>query len=264
MKQLIKYSLLGISLMLSCTAIALESDSQHPINIESDAAVLNDKTGFTEYTGRAVLTQGTLKIEGDSITFHFDANKNITKAVAVGALAKYQQVQAAGEKPTRAQGVTMEYYPNKQEIILINKAHVWKQGDEFSGPRIKYDIANNIVHAGTSAASGNTGKPAKTSGRVRVTLQPTSSSSSTSTAPKAPATPAAPIINAVGRTGFVTTRLNVRSGPRADEIKIGTLPPRGQFTVLSQTKSGWLQVQTNIAGDDVIGWISRKFVKLNP
>lgn len=257
----VKLSALSMMMLLPIMGWALESDSKQPINIEADEALLNDKTGFTEYKGRAILTQGTLKIEGDTITFHFDKNKEITKAVAVGKLATYQQVQKQGEDAVKARGTRMEYFPSTQTIVLIGKAYVTQNGDTFSGPRIKYDIAKNIVYAGKSAASGNTGEPAETGGRVHVVIQPAGNKTSV-VAPIEPMPEPVEIDNATAGTGFATTRLNIRAEPDVTSVKVGSLPPHGQFTVLNENE-GWLQIQTNVSGEDLIGWVSRTYVKLN-
>ena len=188
---------LSALLMLVAPAMtwALESDSDQPINIEADEALMDDKQGYTEYKGKAILTQGTLKIEGDTITFYFDKEKNLTKAIAIGELAKYQQVESEEKGLIKARGVRMEYYPVDKTIILVEKAYVTQGGDVFSGPRIKYDIEKNIVYAGRGAASGNTGKPAKTGGRVHVVIQPEGSKAKNTAVPtQEPSAPASSIV----------------------------------------------------------------------
>lgn len=258
----IKLLTLFALLLLPVISWGLESDSKQPINIEADEALMNDKKGVTEYKGQAVLTQGSLKIEGDVITFYFDGDKNITKAVSVGNLASYKQIQQQGKGAVKARGTRLEYYPKSKTIIVVGQAHVTQGGDTFSGPRIKYDIGKNIVYAGQGAASGNTGKPAKTGGRVRVVIQP---AGGTSSAPVSTPTPpqAEYIGDATGLTGFATTRLNVRTEPDVDSAKVGSLPPHGQFTVVSQSED-WLQIQMgNNSGGGLIGWVSRRYVKLN-
>ena len=89
--------LIGLLLLLPTLTWALPSDRQKPINIEADHAQMDDKIGVTQYKGRAVLTQGTLRIEGDIITFYYDADKQLKKAVAQGKPAKYQQFYATAK-----------------------------------------------------------------------------------------------------------------------------------------------------------------------
>jgi lipopolysaccharide export system protein LptA len=78
---------------------------------------LDDKSGITQYKGNAILTQGTLKITGDVITFYYDQNKQITKAIAQGNFSTYQQVQKPGEEPVRARALQMEYHAGSQKNL---------------------------------------------------------------------------------------------------------------------------------------------------
>ena len=118
---------------------ALPSDRDKPIEIEADHAQMDDSEGITQYKGKAILTQGTLRIEGDIITFYYDENKQLSKAVAQGNLATYKQVQKLGEVPVRARALQMEYHAKSQKIYLLGKGHVWQAGDEFTGNKIEYD-----------------------------------------------------------------------------------------------------------------------------
>src|SRR5690554_7405256 len=57
----------GFSL-LSSLAHALPSDSQQPIHVKADSAEMDDKRGVAIYRGDVIITQGTLKITGDTVT----------------------------------------------------------------------------------------------------------------------------------------------------------------------------------------------------
>ena len=84
MMRLLQTSLLLFWLPIS--AWALPSDRDQPINIEADHAQMDDASGVAQYKGDAILTQGTLRIEGDVITFYYDENKQLKKAVAEGKI----------------------------------------------------------------------------------------------------------------------------------------------------------------------------------
>ena len=107
MMRLLQTSLLLFWLPIS--AWALPSDRDQPINIEADHAQMDDASGVAQYKGDAILTQGTLRIEGDVITFYYDENKQLKKAVAEGKLATYKQVHKQGEEPVRAKALRMDY-----------------------------------------------------------------------------------------------------------------------------------------------------------
>ncbi|WP_351125661.1 LptA/OstA family protein, partial [Shewanella sp. T24-MNA-CIBAN-0130] len=59
--------LLGLGAALgSVSAWALPNDSQQPIHISADDAQLDDKKGVATYTGGVIITQGSMKITGNT------------------------------------------------------------------------------------------------------------------------------------------------------------------------------------------------------
>lgn len=264
--------LIGLFALLPSLAIALPSDRDQPINIEADHAQLDDKTGITQYKGRAILTQGTLRIDGDIITFYYDKNKKLKKVVAQGKKAKYQQVQKPGETPVKAEALQMEYHAGSQKIHLMGQGFVWQNGNKFSGNRIDYDIERNIVNANAKPVTvGNSVQT--TSGRVHFILDPNSQSVRNEPEEKpaqvvAPATPAPAVNNEQTATAstYPTTqtlsRLNIRTGPGTQYNKLATFAKGSDLIVLTE-QNNWLQVRGMSNGEVVIGWVHRSYVSPN-
>jgi lipopolysaccharide export system protein LptA len=271
--QSIKFLLFCLS-FLPALAFALPSDREQPINIEADHAQLDDEQGVTQYKGNAILTQGTLRITGDIITFYYDENQQIKKAVATGDLATYKQVHKPGEEPVRARALQMEYHAKIQKIYLIGKGHVWQQGDEFSGNHIEYDIARNIVHA--NSAPVQVGGKTQKSGRVHIIIQPPGSKKATKPAVKPENKPAKPAATPKPEaeqtssstkeekylTARTTTHLNLRTGPSTQYEKLGVFPPNTEIIVLTQQKD-WVQIKGSIKAQAVIGWVSRRYIDIS-
>lgn len=245
---------------------ALPSDSKQPIEIEADHAELDDTSGITQYKGKAILTQGTLRIEGDIITFYYDKAKQLTKAIAQGNLATYKQVQKPGEEPVRARALQMEYHAKSQKIYLLGQGHVWQAGDEFSGNKIEYDINKNVVNA--NSAPVEVAGEKQESGRVHVIIQPPGSKKK-ATAPKiipnAEVQPTPVVDKNADRypTASTTTTLNVRTGPGIQYNKIGTFSPNSEVIILTE-QNEWVQVRGEIADQVVIGWVSRRYIQIKP
>jgi lipopolysaccharide export system protein LptA len=267
--------LFSLLALLPAITWALPSDRNKPINIEADHAQLDDTAGVTQYKGRAVLTQGTLRIDGDIITFHYDDQKQLTKVVAQGKLAKYQQVQKVGEEPVKARALQMEYHAAAEKIYLFGQGHIRKSGDEFSGNRIEYDIKRNIVNANARPVTiGN--KTEKTQGRVHIIINPNTQKISSKPKKAAPIKPkqlssetnaVKPLIaNDAQDTGYPTTRtltqLNIRTGPGKQYGKLATLGSNSELIVLTQ-QNEWLQVRGLSNQKVVIGWIHRSYVSPN-
>ncbi|WP_417499057.1 lipopolysaccharide transport periplasmic protein LptA [Methylophaga sp.] len=278
--------LLTVCLMLPAISWALPSDREKPINIEADHAQMDDQEGVTQYKGDAILTQGTLKITGDIITFHYDENKQLTKAVSVGKLATYKQVHKPGEPPVKAKAIRMEYYADKQKIYLIGEGHVWQNGDEFIGNRIEYDIARNVVTA--NSAPVNVGGETHDSGRIHMIIQPMTQqkkdkpsqakpkkveapkaavnepkpASQTETATPTTPKPAAeaPLPAKEYPEVITTSRLNVRTGPGTGYQRLGTLDQNLRVLVLTR-QQGWAQIRGMLNGETVIGWVNDYYLQ---
>ncbi|EMR13713.1 LptA-like protein [Methylophaga lonarensis MPL] len=259
---------LAISLMLLMPAMswALPSDREQPINIEADHAQMDDQRGVTQYKGRAILTQGTLRIEGDVITFFYDAERNLEKAIAEGDLAYYEQVHKEGETPVKAKALQMEYHAGKQMIYLIGKGHVWQNNDEFTGNYIEYDIERDLVIANARpVVIGDTEQPS--TGRVHITIQPPGRKPSTTAPTTAPTTPApAPLVPAPEQsgeqsypTGTTNTTLNVRTGPGTQYNRIAAFAPNTQVVIITR-QGDWLQVRGIANEQVVIGWVSSRYI----
>ncbi|MFT7413375.1 MAG: lipopolysaccharide export system protein LptA [Methylophagaceae bacterium] len=258
--------LIALIALLPSLSWALPSDRSQPIDIEADHAELDDASGITQYKGRAILTQGTLRIEGDIITFYYDDDKQLTKAVAQGNLATYKQVQKLGEEPVRARALQMEYHAKAQKIYLLGQGHVWRSGDEFSGNKIEYDINNNVVNA--NSAPVEVAGEKQESGRVHIIIQPPGSKKK-ATAPKIEANTkveVAPIDNKETDqylTASTTTTLNVRTGPGIKYNRIGTFGSNSDVIILTEQKE-WVQVRGEIDDQVVIGWVNRRYIQVKP
>lgn len=253
---------------------ALSSDRDKPIEIEADHAQLDDEQGITQYKGKAILTQGTLRIEGDIITFYYDQEKQLTKVVAQGKRAAYQQIQKQGEAPIRAKAYTMEYHAKAQKIYLLGKAHVWQDNGEFSGERIVYDIARNIVDAsgGNGRVKGGDQVDPKKDGRIHIIIQPPSRTKKSTVKPVKPVTVVTPTTTAVATTepaqkddsfpaAITTTNLNVRTGPGTQYNKLGVLFQGANVFILTEQKH-WLQIRAMINDQAVIGRVNRRYIQL--
>lgn len=260
----------SLFIILPSLAYALPSDREQPINIEADHAQLDDKAGITQYKGDAILTQGSLRIEGDIITFYYDADKNLTKAVAEGKLAKYKQLHKENEPPVRAKATQMEYFAQSQNVFLLGQAEIWQNGDKLTGDRIEYDITDNVANVKSGPVKIGD-KVEQSQGRVHIIIQPPNSRKSTEK-PRKPnnekpvSSAPAPIDAPDGyKTATTKTHLNVRTGPNTSYQKLGLLQPNQTVIVLTKQKA-WTQIRAEIAGETIIGWVNNRYLieTINP
>ena len=157
----------GFSL-LSGLAHALPSDSSQPINVKADSAEMDDKRGVAIYRGDVIITQGTLKITGDTVTITLDNEGDIDVFTSVGKPAYYEQLPATNKEIVQAYGLTLQYFANTNKIIAIDQAKVIQQGNTFRGEKIVYDTEMEIV----TAARGKQVTITTPSPRIDMVIQP--------------------------------------------------------------------------------------------
>ena len=154
--------------LLSGLAHALPSDSSQPINIQADSAELDDKRGIAIYRGDVVITQGTLKITGDTVTITMNNDGDIDVFTSEGKPAYYEQLPSPDKEIVQAYGLTIQYFANTDKIIIIDQAKVIQQGNTFRGEKIVYDTNLEIVTAGR----GKQGTITTPTPRVNMVIQP--------------------------------------------------------------------------------------------
>ncbi|HAB92263.1 MAG TPA: lipopolysaccharide transport periplasmic protein LptA [Pseudomonas sp.] len=154
--------------MLSGLAQALPSDRNQPINVQADSAEMDDKRGVAIYRGDVIITQGTLKITGDTVTITLDQAGDIDVFTSVGKPAYYEQKPSENKDIVQAYGLTIQYFANNEKIIIIDQAKVIQQGNTFRGEKIIYDTQKQIVTAGR----GKQGTISTPSPRINMVIQP--------------------------------------------------------------------------------------------
>ncbi len=165
-----------ILISLMNPVFALSTDKQKDIEIEADSAEMDDLKGITIYRGNVIVTQGSIRMTGHTMTVYFDDNDDMELVIMQGSPATYRQLPDNSEKYDEAEALQMEYYALKDYIILIDNAVVTKpDGSRMSGKRIEYDtvLSKTIAKGSTKTTSTtNDGKAEKNKdGRVKITIK---------------------------------------------------------------------------------------------
>ncbi|HDS1734983.1 lipopolysaccharide transport periplasmic protein LptA [Pseudomonas sp. BP8] len=161
--------LLSLSAALgSASALALPTDRDQPIRIQADDAHLDDKQGVATYKGDVIITQGSMKITGNTVTMTRATNGDIDVVTSVGNLAYFEQQQSA-DKADKMKGwaVTIQYQAQKDTIILTDRAKVENEGNTTEGEKIVYNTKSQVATAGTSSGAASTKRP-----RIDMVIQP--------------------------------------------------------------------------------------------
>ncbi|MDH3527027.1 MAG: lipopolysaccharide transport periplasmic protein LptA [Gammaproteobacteria bacterium] len=157
-----RHALILVLAVMPAAAWGLASDRDQPIHIEADSASLDENTGISVYKGNVHLSQGTLKLQGETMTVHSSGDQ-LSKIVLTGNPATFIQRPDDNDADLHAESGQMEYYAADERIILLKAARVWQEnGKEFRSDKIIYNLSSNRINAGGS----------DTGDRVHIILQP--------------------------------------------------------------------------------------------
>ncbi|NIN34018.1 MAG: lipopolysaccharide transport periplasmic protein LptA, partial [Gammaproteobacteria bacterium] len=70
----------------------LSTDKNQDIEIESDSVYLDDTQKLGIYSGDVVVTQGSIRITGDTLTIHYTEENDIDKIIVEGEPATFRQL----------------------------------------------------------------------------------------------------------------------------------------------------------------------------
>jgi len=179
-----KHSLFLLALALAVAAgpaAAEKADRNKPMNVEADALRYDDLQQTSVFTGKVVVTKGTIVIRGAKMTVHQDPEGYQFGVVTAepGKLAYYRQKREGVDEYIEGEGEKIEYDGKADRVKFIGKAEMRRLrgaqvNDETSGSIITYDNTNDqfTVDGGTVAAT-----PSNPGGRVRATLAPRAAAS---------------------------------------------------------------------------------------
>ncbi len=160
--QVFRLAALVCCLVVPAELWALDRDREQPVAIEADSLAIDDKQGISTYHGNVRVTQGSIEIIAETVTVR-SPRRELKEVVSLGKPASFRQLLEGDDGEVRATAATIAIYPDDNRVVLTGDAHLWRGKNEFSGNRIEYDSARDIVRA-NAAASGDQ--------RVKVIIQP--------------------------------------------------------------------------------------------
>lgn len=172
-------SLLALALALTLAAgpgFAEKADKDKPMNVEADSLRYDDLQQTSVFTGKVVVTKGTIVIRGAKMTVHQDPEGYQYGVVTAepGKRAFFRQKREGVDEYIEGEGDTIEYDGKADRVKFIGRAEMRRLrgatvNDETSGSIITYDNANDqfTVDGGVAAAT-----PSNPGGRVKATLAP--------------------------------------------------------------------------------------------
>lgn len=158
--------------VFAAPAWAEKADRDKPINFQGDTGGGNAETKNGELSGNVVVTQGTLSIHADRITFHQNPDNSLS-AIAYGNPVTFREKRDGVDEYYEGFAQRIVYDGQKRFVELFDNALLKKGSDQIRSNYISYDAATEVFKAEGRPDSG----PAATGevplgARVRGVFQP--------------------------------------------------------------------------------------------
>ncbi len=161
--------LLSASLaLLSGVSHAEKTDSQQPVNIESDRMTADDNKKISYFEGNVILDQGTIHLTADHMTVREDP-QGMKYASAFGNPVTFRQKRDGVDEWMDGVAQHAEYNGKLERVELFEHAVVHQGKDEIKGDYLSYDLKTEFLRANGTAQDQGT-NPVKS--RVHVVFQP--------------------------------------------------------------------------------------------
>jgi len=136
-------------------AAALDNDREQPLRVVADSAEHNEVSGVTVYNGNVVITQGSMRIEADTVTLK-GVDNHVDNMLAVGKPARLQQQPKPEDSTMYARAQRIIYFVAEDRVQLIDKASIEQEDSVVNSDQIEYLVKQRIVkaHGGVSGESG--------------------------------------------------------------------------------------------------------------
>lgn len=182
-----------ICALSGAVVFAEKADNNKPMNIESDALRYDDLKQTSVFTGRVVLTKGSILIRGGEVAVRQDAQGYQFGVVTAepGHLAFFRQKREGVDEFIEGEGETIEYDGRADTVKFLKSAQMRRLrgaslADEVTGSTILYNNGTDVFTVDGGVARG----PAdKSRGRVRVVLTPKPQADANPPAPPVSSTP---------------------------------------------------------------------------
>jgi len=152
-------------------ALAGKGDKEKPINYSADTGDVNYQTKVGALTGNVVLTQGTITVRADKITFKQNADNSMSVS-AFGNPVAFRQKKDGADEYFEGFAQHAEYDGSKQFLELFDRALLKSGADEVRSNYITYNVQTELFTAQTRPAGPEVPAEPSQSNRVRGVFKP--------------------------------------------------------------------------------------------
>jgi lipopolysaccharide export system protein LptA len=162
--------------LVSPWVAAENADKSKPMNIEADSLRYDDARQLSVFTGRVVITKGTIIIRGHQVEVRQDAQGNQFGVVTASSTepAFFRQKREAVDEFIEGDAQSIEYDSKADTVRFVQKAQLRRYrgtalADQISGGVIVYDNTKDLFTVDGATKQGASGTMG---GRVRAMLSP--------------------------------------------------------------------------------------------
>lgn len=147
--------LLILLLCASQPSYAERADRDQPIDIDADQVIVEDAKQISTFTGKVVVTQGTMVIRGDKVVVSQD-KAGFKHGTVYGHTASYRQKREGLNEYVEGYAERIEYDTSADTVDFYGQARVKRSEDDVRGEHIIYNAKTEIFQAdGNNAKSAN-------------------------------------------------------------------------------------------------------------
>lgn len=135
-------------LVAPLSALALKSDANKPLNIESNSQALDLNTNTVTFSGNVVVTQGTLKLNASRVIIKRlgDSKSRKELITAYGSPVTFQQEMDNG-KLLKGKANRASYNTVAENLTLTGDAELTQESSSIKGQKIIYNVAKQSMSA---------------------------------------------------------------------------------------------------------------------
>ena len=131
-------------------ALALKSDTQQPVYINSDTQQVDMQSNQVTFKGNVSLRQGSINIDADRVVVTRDPKTESIKQIqAFGKPATFSQLMDDG-KTLSGQANELDYRISTDELTMKGQAQLKQDGNTIQSSSIRYQIGQQKLVADSS------------------------------------------------------------------------------------------------------------------
>ena len=133
-------------LFASTQALALSTDSDQPVYIDSDSQQLDMQSNQVTFLGDVKLKQGSININADKVIVTRNKDGSINKIEGYGDVATFSQLTDDG-KTLHGEAKELHYEVSNDLLTMIDQAMLAQDDSEIRGNHIRYHISSQKLIA---------------------------------------------------------------------------------------------------------------------